>query len=203
MYNVDLMRAENAVKYVETKVKYGAPNRSEDVLHVEQRYFALDWPSSAPRDQSQMLGILHGRLPEIMTLMDGPVANSAARMRTLSQLTQRGGVGTCIGLSAVAFEYLMDRHVMGMAVIGLERCDHAFVVLGLRQMPPVFESFESKGAPPASWGLDAIVCDPWYHEWFIVGHDWNRKLQQILMRTAPAIANAESQVVRARCIAYV
>jgi hypothetical protein len=54
-----------------------------------------------------------------------------------------------------------------------------FVVLGLTARPPAEDSFiVGNGAPPG-WGMNAVVCDPWYHEWFGVA-DWKAKIPFIL-----------------------
>jgi hypothetical protein len=36
---------------------------------------------------------------------------------------------------------------------------------------------------PPNWGPDAVVCDPWYHEWFAVEAltDWQTKMKRILI----------------------
>jgi hypothetical protein len=106
-------------------------------------------------------------------------------MQQLATLTKTGGVGTCIGMSAVAFDYLRSKHVSGPAVIGLQGCDHALVVLGLQAPPPAIEPFFFTDGAPASWSNAAVVCDAWYHEWLVVS-EWRRKFPHISIRHSGA-----------------
>jgi hypothetical protein len=195
--NILLTYAETAVKFVESEVRYGAPNRVEDLSRVRAASDTTIWPADAPRDQSMMMARMN--TPAITAFLQGPLSTSVARMQQLAAMTKTTGVGTCIGMSAVAFEYLRKKGVTGVAVIGLQGCDHALVVLGLQAAPPAAEPFLSAHGAPPSWSPAAVVCDPWYHEWFFVS-EWDRKFPHILgktLRGRPRPAN-----VSANRIAY-
>lgn len=191
-----LIFAEMAVKHVENAVPYGAPNRAEDISHVRAASDTTIWPALAPRDQSMMVARLNQA--EVTRLMNGTIETSEQRMAELATLSKRWGVATCIGMSAVAFDYLKQKKAKarGLAVFGLQGCDHVLVVLGLNDTPPAVEPVRGI-LPPASWPAWAVVCDPWYHEWFSV-RDWARKFPHIInytLRDRPRPAPVNVQLV--------
>lgn len=199
--NTLLIYAESAIKYVENTVKYGSPNRPEDLAHIEGRYMRrLSWPANAPRDRTGMTSLLDQ--VEIGRLSDGPLFTSTIRIRQLATLTKASGVGTCIGLAAVACEYLLNKGLSGVALMGFNQCNHALVVLGLSSAPQAAEQFSRTGAAPSSWGPRAVVCDPWYYEWFDVSQ-WRRKFPHIVNATLGAQQlQGLPDMVNAKCLAY-
>lgn len=196
-----LRQAEMAVKYVENEVRYGAPNKAEHIYRVEAAAKTSIWPVDAPRDRSMMDARMN--LPLIRSLMGGPVATSVTRMRQLSNLTKTAGVGTCVGMAAVAFDYLHEQRVGGIAVLGLEQCDHVLVVLGLQREPLEVEAVPPHGLP-VTWSPHAVVCDPWYHEWFVVS-EWHRKVPHIIRLTRRSKGLADTTppaIVQVKRLAY-
>ncbi len=116
-----------------------------------------------------------------------------------AQLAVHTGVGNCTEQSAVAFEFLKDRGETGMAWIGFPDHNHMFTVLGLSVQPPKTEIFTIGGGAPASWGPNAVVCDPWYHDWFLAATDWDRKIKHILRETTgDVLKNGTDCVIQCR-----
>ena len=68
--------------------------------------------------------------------------------------------------------------------------NHTFVVVGMDPATPQV-SLASLDTPP-QWGAHAVVCDPWYHEWFAVSgpqtlSQWTAKMSRILAETQPVL----------------
>jgi len=113
------------------------------------------------------------------------------------------GLGNCGEQSYVAFKYLVTKRASGLAIMDwgpatdtsikmqtdnkkVQTGNHMFVVIGMDETVPK-ETYGSLSRPP-NWGANAVVCDPWFHEWFpLLGGDrlWQRKMQQILSATIP------------------
>jgi hypothetical protein len=109
-----------------------------------------------------------------------------------AQLAQYIGVGNCHEQAAVAFEYLRTTgRETGLACVAFPKHNHVFVVLGLPAKPPDNDTYQYGAGPPANWGDSAVVCDPWYHEWFEASIDWKRKGELILTKTAPGVASGD------------
>ena len=199
-WNILLMWAERAVKHVENKIPYGASNKPIDVYHTSLKGPSADRPK-VPQDMKQSVRDLRSFLPTLIkqqNLGGDPVAKLNAR----AQLAQHLGVGNCNEQAAVAFDYLRTTgRETGLACVGFPDHDHVFVVLGLHQRPPDEDSYTYGQGPPASWGADAVVCDPWYHEWFAVSTDWKRKGERILATTHPAVRQGDP--VKILLLAYV
>jgi hypothetical protein len=74
--------------------------------------------------------------------------------------------GNCGEQSCVAFKYLIARGATNVAVVDWKSANHTFVVVGMEAYVPETSQGSNNVAP--DWGPDAVVCDPWYHEWFAV-----------------------------------
>lgn len=199
-WSIHLMWAERAVKHVENKIPYGASNKPIDVYHTSQKGPSPDRPK-VPQDMKASVKSLRSFLRQLIqkqNLQGDPVLKLNAR----AQLAAHLGVGNCNEQAAMAFDYLRTvGRETGLACIGFPDHDHVFVVLGLPQKPPDEETYKFGQGPPASWGNDAVVCDPWYHEWFHVSSDWKRKGERILSTTAPFVRDGDD--VKIMCMGYV
>jgi hypothetical protein len=112
---------------------------------------------------------------------------------------EHSGLGNCGEQSRVAFKYLITRGAGGLAIVDwgkiVGRADgasgnHTFVVIGMDPMTPE-TSLATLAAPP-QWGTHAVICDPWYHEWFAVRDpdrptQWTAKMSRILSETQPTL----------------
>src|SRR5262249_37753580 len=75
----------------------------------------------------------------------------------LADLALKKGCGNCQEKVAVAITWLRDQDVLPLDFMDLNTyngIDHAFVVIGRKS--------DSLDYNPSTWGLDAIVCDPWH-----------------------------------------
>jgi hypothetical protein len=127
--------------------------------------------------------------------------SDAQRAIMIGAEIEKSGLGNCGEQARVAFKYLITKGASGLAIIDWGKIEgreggasgnHTFVVLGmLAETPQV--SFASLGTPPV-WGTDAVVCDPWYQEWFAVvdpqkENQWTAKMSRILAETQPRLKN--------------
>lgn len=105
------------------------------------------------------------------------------------------GLGNCGEQSRVAFKYLVTKGAPGLAIVNWGKIsrlsdqekaptgNHTFVVIGMD--PNVPNVTEASLVFPPKWGENAVVCDPWYHDWFKVGsvNDWQSRMKRILGET--------------------
>jgi hypothetical protein len=115
---------------------------------------------------------------------------------------EKSGLGNCGEQARVAFKYLITKGAGGLAIVDWGKIEgkengasgnHTFVVIGMNVATPQV-SLASLGTPP-QWGPDAVVCDPWYQEWFAVcdpqnAHQWTAKMSRILSETQPVLKNS-------------
>lgn len=128
--------------------------------------------------------------------------DSARNAILCASLVERTGLGNCGEQSYVAFKYLVTKGAPGLAIMdwdsmlnspkGADKLtgNHTFVVIGMDATAPDL-THGSLLAPPA-WGENAVVCDPWYHEWFKVEsvNDWQSRMKRILSETLGLPAGA-------------
>ncbi|MCF1457231.1 MAG: hypothetical protein LPH21_06590, partial [Shewanella sp.] len=95
-------------------------------------------------------------------------------------ITEQSGIGNCTEQACVGFRYLCNCtqcKVFTVVSVGL---DHRFLVLGAGK-DEVEGNYRLNQAP--DWPANAVICDPWYNEWFIVKKDWCLKMRLILETT--------------------
>ncbi len=104
----------------------------------------------------------------------------------MAGLIQKTKLGNCGEQSAVAFKYLITRGAPGLAIVDWRGGNHTFVVIGMD--PGVPDISKATLMIPPTWGKAAVVCDPWYHEWFSVESldDWQSKMKRIVADTSSA-----------------
>jgi hypothetical protein len=133
------VNAAAAVGYVVSKMTVGSGNKFEDVIVTlggslsciaDEREYAKQqgWDSLPPEE----------------------------RLRNVAALAEEKGCGNCGEQSAMAFVYLLDRHILPLDWMGLESGKHNYVVVG--------RSRYSNPDDPRGWGPEAVVCDPWKGE---------------------------------------
>ena len=105
------------------------------------------------------------------------------------------GLGNCGEQSRVAFKYLVTKGAPGLAIVNWGKIsrlsnqenalsgNHTFVVIGMD--PNVPNVTEASLVFPPKWGENAVVCDPWYHDWLKVTsvNDWQSRMKRILGET--------------------
>lgn len=121
-----------------------------------------------------------------------------------AQVAEHSRAGNCTEHSAVAFEYLRKKGERGIAWISFPDHDHFLLVLGVPAKPPTEDTFIIGGHAPEAWGANAVVCDPWWHDWFYVRNEreWIFKISQILSSTSGRNLLA-GEVCKVKCRAYV
>jgi hypothetical protein len=131
------------------------------------------------------------RLLKVAEQSSDPAVNAIC----VGSLVELSGLGNCGEQSYVAFKYLVTKGAPGLAIVDWDEMarwkgegkvptgNHTFVVIGMD--PTVPEVTEGSLMIPPAWGENAVVCDPWYHEWFKVEslEDWQRRMKRILGET--------------------
>lgn len=139
--------AQQAVNYVNNIVRVRASNRLGDLvgtLGSSALGVALIRLQNTPQEAA---ALRHARrtgdqLPQILAIADE---------------AERGCVGNCGEMSAIAFRYLYRRHVAPLDFVQATNFSHAFVVIGRTVAPGMSER---QAMDPANWGPNAAVCDP-------------------------------------------
>lgn len=125
--------------------------------------------------------------------------DEAEKAILVGSMVEMSGLGNCGEQSYVAFKYLVTKGAPGLAIVDWgERSNHVanqktgnhmFVVIGMdTDVPKVTRA--SLVFPP-NWGENAVVCDPWYHDWFKVTSvkDWQSRMKRILGETTGIAPN--------------
>jgi hypothetical protein len=186
-----LTRAEWAVDYVKNTARIKTGNRFEAINREQVEKTQTNQTVAAVREFSKKT------FPTINP--KGPLTEVFLR----AQVAKFRLCGNCTEQSAIAFDYLYhQRNERGMAWVSFPNHDHMFTVLGLQVQPPKQEVFRIGFGPPASWSATAVVCDPWYQEWFAVATDWDRKIRHILRETSGGpVAHGTQCIVECRAYA--
>lgn len=181
-WRLKLMWAERGVCHVDSKM-IKSSNIPLDVLHL------------AMKCGTQNLVGVKGKMVDVINDQRAR-CKGAGWVRKLGDAAEITHVGNCQERAASAFNYLsaVGRET-GMAYFFMEGggANHALVVLGLAGRPPDTTTFVFGTGEPA-WGPDAVVCDPWYHEWFVVSEDWGRKGRRILQSTSTIVLAPETLI---------
>ncbi|MCF1428451.1 MAG: hypothetical protein LPH19_10965 [Shewanella sp.] len=187
-----LIIAERVCDYVGQKMTKGAPNKPIDLAHSWMRYQSqkrdfkvyydnlpfywkpMAWLWSPKPDLSLSL-LLKQRIKDkhwSSNLFNWVIAQAF--------FAEQSGIGNCTEQACVGFRYLCNCtqcKVFTLASVGL---DHVFLVLGAGK-DEVEGYYRLIQAP--DWPENAVICDPWYNEWFIVKKDWSLKMRLILETT--------------------
>lgn len=140
--------ALEAVRYVKSKMKFGARNQMGDLL----------------RSRGQSIDCISDMRSDIVkyadTLKDLFAESEAAAHERLAEFTASAaahyGCGNCDEQAALAFIYLRDKGVFPidwvdkLGLAGGKLGGHSFVVIGRI----------AKAVKPADWGPTAVICDP-------------------------------------------
>ena len=170
--NYLLLRAERAIDYVTNTVRIKTGNRAEGINRRQNERHATNQRITASRNFARQQFAQHNLSTGL----------HEASMR--AQVAEFSNVGNCTEQSAIAFEYLRKHGERRMAWIAFPEHNHMFTVLGLTVQPRNVAYFRIGSGAPLNWSPGAVVCDPWYHEWFEVGAGWDKKISQILTATS-------------------
>ncbi|MCF1456567.1 MAG: hypothetical protein LPH21_03055, partial [Shewanella sp.] len=187
-----LIIAQRVCDYVGQKMTKGAANKPIDMAHSRMRH------ESQMRDFNVSYNNLPSFLqPTVWRWRPKPDLNDdmllAQRNKARRRLPDRfkwimakaffaeqSGMGNCTDQAAVGFRYLCNCTKCKVFTIVSVGLDHAFLVLGAGQ-DEVEGNYRLNQAP--NWPENAVICDPWYNEWFIVKKDWCLKMRLILAAT--------------------
>jgi hypothetical protein len=190
----NLIAAEQAVKYANDRLRGRSSNRSEDLAHTlqadlntkyagklgarERVLTTLDNPGNVSRQTQEIYQERFGAIRDARRSREdqGNRLNAAA--------ISADKIGNCFEHAVLACHYLNYANVRSYLVETDENTDHAFVVIGAPGGLAGQIIEVRKNAPGAlNGGGLAVVCDPWYHEWFSVQQDWGRKMWLIFSKT--------------------
>jgi hypothetical protein len=101
-------------------------------------------------DREERWGKADRRRGEIQRVVGRPEP-STMFYEKLAEVATAYKAGNCTEYAAIAWRYLVGQGVLAH-IVGLEGGDHAFAVVGLKQLP-------SKDF--TAWGEDVWICDPW------------------------------------------
>lgn len=134
--------AEGAVRYVQSRLTIGARNKLTDLLRSRGGAFVCVWAARRAFKKAT-----------------AGWKSTWKKLERLAATAERMGCGNCAEQAALAFFYLCRRDVVPIDYMSQADKDHAFVVLGRKG--------GSDPSKPASWGADAVVCDPWAHRVYL------------------------------------
>lgn len=145
--DVNLAAALEAVRFVKGKMSYGAKNKVKDI--IKSRGESIDCVDT-------LRGLAKTREDEIVSLYaDNAHAGAEREAELNAMLAAKMGCGNCNEQASLAFIFLRDKGVFPIDLINKENDflnfgGHSFVVIGRID----------KMIKPATWGPDAVVCDP-------------------------------------------
>ena len=87
------------------------------------------------------------------TDLDGALKYQRIYLEKSAEAAQAYGCGNCGEQSAIAFVYLRQQKTFPLDWMEVNDYEHAFVIIGRRR--------GSDPANYATWGDEAVVCDPW------------------------------------------
>jgi hypothetical protein len=130
--------AGEAMLYVKGKITVGRGNKASDIISSLGDSFIC---------------VAGGR-----SVLNSLSKNNMTRyLRMVAAVAEENGCGNCGELSAIAFVYLLNKGVIPIDWMRLQKPgDHMFVVLGRDET--------SDETDTSTWGPAAIVCDPWWEE---------------------------------------
>src|SRR3984893_19367802 len=139
--NDNMKAAENAVSYVKTILPLGASNAAEDVL------------VSGGGSSACMLSLRASYSDEVKY---GPQTDQW--IEQVAGAAEYAGCGNCAEQCAVAIEVLLlpTTRIDALDFMGFDPSffDHQFLVIGREKNSTVNKI--------STWGLNAVICDPWY-----------------------------------------
>jgi len=192
----NLIRAERAVKYVESILRDKACNRPEDLVHQLKRLAGPDrFKRTMATGKVQTLEDLQAH-PSLAYYMHKWKADRNGQqftdMRTFADAIRKTPVGNCMEHAVLAAVYLKFELKVAENVFVVRTdengsegyLDHVFVLIDAEYLDDdETENYDTPLDQPPDFGPHAVVCDPWYHEWYSVQQDWCRKMGATLRLT--------------------
>ena len=146
--------AREAVAYARTQCPLGAANNLLDMLKAQQNNQAKKLVDKTSRWQKETK-IYSGAALATRTLTRNDINLAAKKAREIQ-------ASSCVGLSCLAYQYLIEHAVTHVELISLQDGDHMFLLLGRDSLYPPVLSGES------DLKVDAcVVCDPWANKVYL------------------------------------
>lgn len=168
--HLSLMMAEAAVAYVKQVLPDGASDDMSDLAQSWMYRNASLRPTSVITNRQRVDNI---NRQQILT-------NQISEMelwRAYAQEAISTGQGNCMEQGVIAFDYLARHYSIARLALVLMGDDHIRVIIE----PPYHYSTHSRHwehrSFPIAWPPEAVICDSWGHEWFVVSEDWSRKMR--------------------------
>jgi hypothetical protein len=137
-----LQQSQAAVAYVKTRMTLGANNNAD----IFTSFF--ESRSCVPETRGSYQTEFWKALP------------APERIKVAAIWAEHSGCGNCGEQSAIAYEWLRRCGVLPLEYMVFQAPkDHAFVVVG--------RDPGSVAAQPATWGPNAVVCDPWKNKAYL------------------------------------
>jgi hypothetical protein len=189
---MNLLFAEEAVKHVETYLRDKAANKPEDVIHHLQKHHPKSFKTLMTIGQTTgdfytgKSNIVDTKLAAVGNLFQNSLNTVRSSTNTFDpEQVKANGRGNCHEHAILAADYLKKKgiasNVYYVCTSGpSEWLDHVWVVIDIAPALADGEHVITLDEPPAAFGADAVVCDAWFGEWFVVQTDWARKMRSIL-----------------------
>lgn len=180
--NQTLNRAAQACDFVYNTVRFRTANQSEALNKNQGEHHFLTRQTHQTRQETRSHLDIVSTFNRILHIPPLDVLSKVSYVADEVACTHR--TGFCGEAVALAFNYLRTRGERGMAAVEILGYNHIFLVMGFETIPLNVSYGRMDFGPPPQWGKGIVVCDPWYHEWFIADIDWMRKVRQIVRRTS-------------------
>jgi hypothetical protein len=178
----NLLLAELAVKYTQEKMLKGASNKPEDLAHSSMRHASQNFVMRALTQPDLNTSSVTEQRKAMSGMLEDKDLTDHERVLLAGETIEASGLGNCGEQSSLAYRWLYHRKDADLFVLAKLGKNHEFIIIGA-------SSDQVKGCHAVSaapnWPADAVICDPWYYEWFAVASSWTAKVRQILNRTEP------------------
>ena len=165
-YN-NLLLADEACEYVNTTCGIVATNQPQHIEHFKKYGY---WGRSNTKhtalnsiDRSESLPVIAAKLQnKLQKLRQGYDKSSiSVKTRSMSSSSLEHGIGNCVEFSALAITYLAEKGVNATIMLCECSCMHVFVLLGSKVTGDTSLMFKIPSID--TFGVDTILCDPWYN----------------------------------------
>jgi hypothetical protein len=156
------MNAQNAVQYVRSKLQIGASNKglaggayvgSMTIAAAASSKAAIAVQSAFQKVDPRVACVSAQRSAQGFRFRQGI---DYQWIKAIAAGAATSGCGNCGEQAALAFDYLLQRHIRPLDYMYRTDGDHAFVLIGRDRRTDVTR--------PQTWSSDVVVCDPWRGE---------------------------------------
>lgn len=192
----NLVIAERTVNYVAQKMTLGASNKPEDLAHATMKRdaaFAQKGRLARTFSSKPAPDLVRGSVSaQRQNLPQEAGMSRNENILARAVYVEGTGIGNCGEQSAVGYRYLKELTSYNdtFCLVNIGK-NHSFLLLGVSGQDA--HGLHAISQAP-NWPQSAVVCDPWYHEWFRVDQDWTRKIRSILGQTEPGWTQVQTDI---------